>query len=586
MFCSDYRKKLRNRWVTCSNWEAKKLRIIRRIRTRICFAIAVTLVCLGNTVTNSSIKEIMAANNSDGFQSTMVNPPSEINGYTGIWLTEPIGQEDYPIQAGGLWIKEISGDRIEFQTAFFEGTPTEGNHAGNYEWSILRETSGTSEISISDIEGLRCFVADDETIYLSSDHEVYLGKYKESLRMTKTNFSSFDECVTYYNIDYGYCYNKKGGATLAKHGINLDYLSDELWYNRYRRYSNDRVLFLDVAYSRIWEDGYGMTIAIQPYYSEESRGAIMFFPIHYDVKGENGELIYYSLDSHMEEYAYMLTYYPDDHHIFINTENDQVYGEYYAEDAYDIAATDQSQPQAEIQDSEYSFDSITEPDEYDNSTAATDTSITTDNDDSNIWFVYYNQFQKLGGSESLGVFPMTDALMSVHWMSGMDSVEWQFGLEPAEIGSDGQMIYYYGKDIVMSYHPDDHHISIQSSDENFNGEYICLFDFNGGWADSNSGRCYMEITSQNDRYYEIMIDWASSSSENTHWEFLAEYDTNQGCLVYQDGQRTEQYFPDGGGAMQKNVVYTDGTGSIYAENGKLYWKDEKENAGNNCVFER
>lgn len=207
-------------------------------------------------------------------------------------------------------------------------------------------------------------------------------------------------------------------------------------------------------------------------------------------------------------------------------------------------------------------------------------------DEDRIWFTYYNQFQKLDGSERLGVVALTDALLSVRWMSGTDSVEWQLAPEPAAIGSDGQMIYYYGKDIVLSYYPDDHHISIQSSETGFAGEYAYFFDFNGGWSDSTSGRCYMEIISQNDKYYEILIDWANSASENTHWEFMAEYDANRGCLVYQNGQRTEQYFPDGGGTVQETVVYTDGSGTIYPEDGRLYWNDYKENAGSNCVFEK
>lgn len=202
------------------------------------------------------------------------------------------------------------------------------------------------------------------------------------------------------------------------------------------------------------------------------------------------------------------------------------------------------------------------------------------------WFLDYSLFEKKDGTGILSIEVMTDALMNVYFSAEGDYTEWGFGLEPAEIGREGELIYYFGKDLKMSYYPDDHHILIDSSDEEYAGYYNYIVDFNGGWSDSTSQRCYMEIVCQNDIYYDITIDWSSSAADNTHWEFLAEYDEEQGCLVYQNGRRIEQYYPDDGSDVQETIVYSNGEGRIYPKDGKLYWEDMIEGAGDNCVFER
>jgi len=202
------------------------------------------------------------------------------------------------------------------------------------------------------------------------------------------------------------------------------------------------------------------------------------------------------------------------------------------------------------------------------------------------WFLNYNLFEKEDGDGILSIEAINDALMNVYHSAGRNYTEWGFSLKPEEIGSEGEYVYYFGKDLKMSYYPDDHHILIDSSDEEYAGYYSYVVDFNGGWSDSISQRCYMEICCQNDIYYDIDIDWSSSASDHTHWDFLAEYDEEQGCLVYQGGMRIDQHYPDDGGDVQETVVYTDGEGRIYPEDGKLYWEDLKEGAGDQCVFER
>lgn len=111
-------------------------------------------------------------------------------------------------------------------------------------------------------------------------------------------------------------------------------------------------------------------------------------------------------------------------------------------------------------------------------------------------------------------------------------------------------------------------------------------DFSGSWVDPISQRCNMEIVCQNDTYYEITVDWGSSAWDNTHWEFTGEYDASQGGIVYKNGCRYEQYYPEDGGNMQQTEVYSDGEGFIYIEDGELYWEDKKEGTGEAQTFVR
>lgn len=106
--------------------------------------------------------------------------------------------------------------------------------------------------------------------------------------------------------------------------------------------------------------------------------------------------------------------------------------------------------------------------------------------------------------------------------------------------------------------------------------------FAGQWQDSVSQRAGMEITFE-DGTYEIEINWGSSARENTRWNFQGTYDEKRGGIAYTSGQRVEETYPEAG-ARRMQIVYQDGTGLFKLKEGKLYWQDEKENAGAESVF--
>lgn len=91
--------------------------------------------------------------------------------------------------------------------------------------------------------------------------------------------------------------------------------------------------------------------------------------------------------------------------------------------------------------------------------------------DSDVWFVTYNSFYRTRDIGGIEINVMNDAVMFVQCTGSDGTVaEWEMNLKPAEMGDDGEYIYYYGKGIKMSYYPSDHHIHVDAED-NYFGDY-------------------------------------------------------------------------------------------------------------------
>lgn len=74
--------------------------------------------------------------------------------------------------------------------------------------------------------------------------------------------------------------------------------------------------------------------------------------------------------------------------------------------------------------------------------------------------------------DTLSVNCMNDSSLFVTFngVNG-DYMEWDLHIEPDQIGDDGELVYYYGKDFVLKYYPDDSHIMIETSNDLLAGEY-------------------------------------------------------------------------------------------------------------------
>ena len=394
-------------------------------------------------------------------------------GYAGIWLSQPSGQEGYNIYAEGIWIKSYTDTNVEYETAYFIGKPinSTGFVCKDYTWEIDRHTSGTAEIVDSDIEGIKCFFADDENVYLASD-KLYYGEYlDEDLGLIKTGFQSLDFCIYYYNCDYGYCYNNVDYPILDKHGINNDFLKDEYWYLHFKKFVNGNES-IQLEISDMWNPE--ITLAVQHYADEMSPDTLWYFDLSYDKKGKNEELIYVPEKNFWTDYEYTLYYYPEDCHIYIETEDSSIAGEYQFEGEYSrdewMEFAEQNVKDVKLPENSMIDNGNIGKNDSSDISPEYDTLAGVDE----LWFITYHTFTKEGTEDVLRITAMNDALLYVEF-DGADGDwgEWDFNTQYDEIGKDGELIYYYGKDFVMSYYPNEHRIHIETSNDIYQGDYIC-----------------------------------------------------------------------------------------------------------------
>ena len=108
-------------------------------------------------------------------------------------------------------------------------------------------------------------------------------------------------------------------------------------------------------------------------------------------------------------------------------------------------------------------------------------------------------------------------------------------------------------------------------------------DYVGDWVDSWSQRAGMRIL-YSDGVYDVEINWGNSATETSVWSMQGYYDPAQQGIVYENGRYgIETYYAPG---PHFDVIYEDGTGLLWIQDGKLYWRDDKEHAGDSCIFER
>lgn len=108
--------------------------------------------------------------------------------------------------------------------------------------------------------------------------------------------------------------------------------------------------------------------------------------------------------------------------------------------------------------------------------------------------------------------------------------------------------------------------------------------FVGTWQDIISERCNMTIIYEEPTYH-IEINWSSSSRDNTRWVLEGQYDGEQGGISY-CGFCMDEFVLDNG-AMDVSYRYESGRGFLRVDGvGLLYWEDDEEQAGTDCIFEK
>ena len=88
------------------------------------------------------------------------------------------------------------------------------------------------------------------------------------------------------------------------------------------------------------------------------------------------------------------------------------------------------------------------------------------------WYKIYDSFYHVRVGDELSVICQNDTMLYVafYGINGQ-TFEWTFDVTPAQVGSQGESIYYYGKDFKLIFYPNDPHIVIETSNDVLAGEY-------------------------------------------------------------------------------------------------------------------
>jgi len=104
--------------------------------------------------------------------------------------------------------------------------------------------------------------------------------------------------------------------------------------------------------------------------------------------------------------------------------------------------------------------------------------------------------------------------------------------------------------------------------------------FMGKWQ---SDRANIEINNIGSGF-TVTVSWASDSEQTTTWEYNCEI--KDGKMVSDNKGRKSEVITDSKG-QSTNVLYEDGSATFSIDNqGKLTWKDDKEDAGKNMKFDK
>jgi len=108
--------------------------------------------------------------------------------------------------------------------------------------------------------------------------------------------------------------------------------------------------------------------------------------------------------------------------------------------------------------------------------------------------------------------------------------------------------------------------------------------FEGIWA---CDRASMEIIWEEEGF-RVLITWGSSATEMTEWEYNCFYHEEDHSVVsvMNNGTKTDFLYDENGEIVSSDIAYEDGEATFTLdEENHLIWKDAKEDAGKDMLFE-
>ena len=115
------------------------------------------------------------------------------------------------------------------------------------------------------------------------------------------------------------------------------------------------------------------------------------------------------------------------------------------------------------------------------------------------------------------------------------------------------------------------------------------FNWEGDYVDQTSFLTTMSISGTSRKgFYDVTICMGEENTDDLiFWTFTAAYNKETNALVYANATRKDLLTvedDEGNVSNETDVVYTDGTGYLTVDSGRVTWTDKEENFGKDKVF--
>lgn len=114
--------------------------------------------------------------------------------------------------------------------------------------------------------------------------------------------------------------------------------------------------------------------------------------------------------------------------------------------------------------------------------------------------------------------------------------------------------------------------------------------FVGEWTDSNSERANLQIVFAGNGVLQAEINWSSGADMNSTWTMSGKstYDSERKTWVisYNDCKSVDTYYDYDADSYEEEIVYENGEGILYIEEGLIYWQDDNFDSSSECWFAR
>ncbi|MCR4688734.1 MAG: hypothetical protein K5745_04180 [Saccharofermentans sp.] len=85
----------------------------------------------------------------------------------------------------------------------------------------------------------------------------------------------------------------------------------------------------------------------------------------------------------------------------------------------------------------------------------------------------------------------------------------------------------------------------------------------------------------------VTVVWGDSAFSEAVWTMSGEYDAENNCIAYTDGENYLVTYAEDGSIESEEDISSDGTGVFYYnEDGTLTWQDDVNNQADGMVFEK